>query len=194
MDHATIAVYDRIAPAYAARRRPVRSQEASEFGARVPQGVWRADLGSGTGRYTGFLGSPVLALDASFGMLALAERGTRVQADVEALPLRRGALGGAWASQCYQHVPRQQLPLALARLHDTMCVGAPLQLSFGVPAADDFPGRLFEGWSPEDLARVLEGAGFTVSPATAPSMVEPVAAAPVAPPVTAPDVVEATGH
>jgi TDG/mug DNA glycosylase family protein len=198
LDRATIAVYDRIAPAYAARRRPVRSDDASEFAARIPEGVWRADLGSGTGRYTRFLGSPVLALDASFGMLALAACWARVQADVEALPLRRGGLGGVWANQCYQHVPRARLPLALARLHDALCVGAPVRLSLAVPTADDFPGRLFEEWSPEDLARVVEGAGFTVSSAVPGSSVSSASSEPSAPSApepsapSAPDVVEAT--
>jgi len=89
-------------------------------------------------------------------------QGARVQADVEALPLRRGALAGAWANQVYQHVPRERLPLALARLHDALCVGAPVRLSVGVPSPseDDFPGRLFESWPAADLARVVEGAGF----------------------------------
>jgi TDG/mug DNA glycosylase family protein len=162
LDPATIAVYDRAAPSYAARRQPTLAPIATAFGAAVPAGAWRADLGSGTGRYTPFLGSPVLAIDASRPMLAAALRGSRVQADVEALPLRRGALAGAWANQVYQHVPRARLPLALARLHDALQVGAPVRLSVGAPApsADDFPGRLFEAWPPGDLARVVEGAGF----------------------------------
>jgi len=163
LDVPTIEVYDRIAAAYAARRRPALAAEASSFGEQVPAGSWRADLGSGTGRYTGLLGSPVLALDASWPMLALAASGARVQGDVEAPPLRRGALGGAWANQCYQHVRREHLPLALARLHDALRVGEPLWLSFAVPTEDDFPGRLFERWSRPDLVRVLEGAGFVVS-------------------------------
>jgi TDG/mug DNA glycosylase family protein len=162
LDRPTVAVYDRAAPLYAARRTPTLAPAATAFGATVPAGAWRADLGSGTGRYTSFLGAPVLALDASWPMLAVASSGTRVQADVEALPLRRGALAGAWANQVYQHVPRARLPLALARLHHALQVGAPVRLSVGAPApaADDFPGRLFEAWAPTDLARVVEGAGF----------------------------------
>ncbi|HZQ57265.1 MAG TPA: uracil-DNA glycosylase family protein [Acidimicrobiales bacterium] len=198
MDVPTIEVYDRIAAAYAARRRPALAAEASAFGEQVPAGSWRADLGSGTGRYTGLLGSPVLALDASWPMLALAPAGARVQGDVEAMatsgarvqgdveapPLRRGALGGAWANQCYQHVRREHLPLALARLHDILRVGAPLWLSFAVPTEDDFPGRLFERWSRPDLVRVLEGAGFVV--AASPSGPDVVAATRA---LTLPDIV-----
>ncbi|HVM65744.1 MAG TPA: uracil-DNA glycosylase family protein [Acidimicrobiales bacterium] len=162
MDRPTIAVYDRAAPLYAARRPPTLAAAATAFAAAVPAGAWRADLGSGTGRYTPFLGSPALALDASWGMLSVASSGARVQADVEQLPLRRGALAGAWANQVYQHVPRARLPLALARLHDALQVSAPVRLSVGAPtpSTDDFPGRLFEPWAPGDLARVVEGAGF----------------------------------
>jgi TDG/mug DNA glycosylase family protein len=49
-----------------------------------------------------------------------------------------------------------------------MAVGAPLTLSVlagegdGPLAGDDFPGRTFANWVPDDLARCLEGAGFHV--------------------------------
>ncbi len=141
---------------------PAVATTRSAFGARVPDGMWRADLGSGTGRYTPYLGSPVLALDASGAMLGLADSGIRVRADLEALPLRRGALGGAWANASYQHVPRLRLPLTLARLHDALAVGAPASIGFAVPGDDDFPGRLFESWDREDAVRLLQGAGFDV--------------------------------
>ncbi len=182
MDRRTVEVYDRVAASWAAARKPTLRAAARRFGAAVPEGSWRADLGSGTGRYTAFLGAPVLALDASWPMLALAPPvppagggaraggaaaggGARVQADVEALPVRRGALAGAWANQVYQHVRRERLPLALARLHDALRVGAPVRLSFRVATDDDFPGRLFERWHADDLVRVVVGAGFDVTSA-----------------------------
>ena len=34
-------------------------------------------------------------------------------ADVEALPFRPGALAGAWANKCYQHLPAEALPRLL---------------------------------------------------------------------------------
>ena len=82
MDRPTVAVYERVAAEYRARRAPRLRDEAQAFGARVPEGVWRADLGSGTGRYTPFLGAPVVAIDASGAMLALADTGHRVRADL----------------------------------------------------------------------------------------------------------------
>jgi TDG/mug DNA glycosylase family protein len=101
-------------------------------------------------------------------MLALVEEGWRVQADLEALPFRDRSLGGAWASNSYLHVPRRHLPLALARLHWALAVGAPLTLSTvagdgeGPSPGDDFPGRTYSFWPPEELGRVLTGAGFDV--------------------------------
>jgi TDG/mug DNA glycosylase family protein len=65
-------------------------------------------------------------------------------------------------------VPKVRVPLALARLHWAMAVGAPLELSVlvgdgeGGHAADDFPGRFFARWQPDQLARVVAGAGFDV--------------------------------
>ena len=163
MDRATVEVYERVAPDYRARRTPRLKHEAVAFATRVPRGVWRADLGSGTGRYTPYLSTPVVALDASGAMLALADTGSRMQADLEALPFRRAALGGAWANVSYQHVPRRRLPLALARLHDAMQVGAPLWITLAVLTGDDdFPGRLFERWDLADAQRLLTGAGFSV--------------------------------
>ena len=37
----------------------------------------------------------------------------KVQADLQALPLKPGKLAGAWANRSYQHIPRVELPLAL---------------------------------------------------------------------------------
>ena len=166
MDPATVAVYERVAADYRARRAPRLKDEARAFGARIPDGVWRADLGSGTGRYTSYLGTPVVALDASGAMLSLSDTGHRVRADLGALPFRRAALGGGWANVSYQHLARPRLPLALARLHDAMEVGAPLWMALAVPSGDDeFPGRLFERWELADACRLLTGAGFAVDSA-----------------------------
>ncbi len=51
-----------------------------------------------------------------------------VQADLEALPFRRGALGAAWARASYLHLRPERLPLALADLHHALAVGAPAHL------------------------------------------------------------------
>lgn len=173
MDRATVEVYERVARLYAARRPPDGAADARAFADRVPVGGVRTDLGSGPGRYTGDLGEPVVAVDAARAMLTLvrsrAPRALLVQADLEALPFRDGALGGAWANRCYQHVYRDALPLALARLHRALGVGAPVEATMfcgegeGPWPGDEFPGRRFIFWAEQDLRPLFEAAGFEVS-------------------------------
>jgi len=172
VDRATVEVYERVAAAYDASRSPRQSGLAEDFGRSVSAGAVRADLGCGPGRYTGYLGHPVLALDAAWSMLELvpgkAPGALRVQADLEALPLRRGALGGAWANLSYQHVPRLRLPLALARMHEALTPGAPISVAVfegtgeGPIDDDEFPGRNFVRWRADDLEPLFTAAGFGV--------------------------------
>jgi TDG/mug DNA glycosylase family protein len=173
VERRTIEAYEQSARVYVEHRRAYAPDDAEAFAAEVPAGRVRADLGSGPGHYSGMLGEPVLALDAAQAMLrAVPERAPatlRVQADLEALPLRRGALGGAWANKCYQHLPAEALPLALADLHRATAVGSPIAVALfrgqGVRRTDDedeIPGRFFTLWEPDRLVDVVEGAGFTV--------------------------------
>lgn len=172
MDRATVDVYERRAAEWASKRTPAYRERAASLAGRCLPGLPVADLGCGPGAYLDDLAGagPVVAVDAAGGMLALAggSPALRVQADIEAPPFRDRSLGGAWASNSYLHVPRPQLPLALARLHWAMAVGAPLTIS-GVAGAgegawpgDDFPGRFFTYWQPDELAALLAGAGFEV--------------------------------
>jgi len=173
MDRSTVAVYEDRGLEWAAGKRPVRRPAARAFATAVRTGGWRADLGCGAGRYTPDLGAPVVALDASATMLAAcraeAPRAPLVRADLEALPLRRGVLDGAWANMSYQHLPRVRVPLALADLHRACAVGARLDVQVlagdyeGRALPDDrVGGRYFAGWSSDQLVDVLAGAGFVV--------------------------------
>jgi TDG/mug DNA glycosylase family protein len=137
------------------------------------------DLGCGPGWYLPALGARPVALDAAKAMLDLvpdeAPDALRVQADLEALPFRRGVLGGAWASKSYVHTARTHLPLALADLHRALGVDAPVELvlftgdrEHELLPGDDHPGRLFASWDPDHLRRVVEGAGFEVAEVTVP--------------------------
>ena len=168
MDRATVAVYERRAEEWAGRRSPVHRHRAVRLAAIAMPGLPVADLGCGPGNYLPDLGPGVVAVDAAAAMLAIARPVRGVQADLEALPFRDRSFGGAWASNSYLHVARARLPLALARLHWAMAVGAPLVLSVlagegeGAHPDDDFPGRFFANWQPEELAGLLTGAGFDV--------------------------------
>jgi double-stranded uracil-DNA glycosylase len=168
VDRETVDVYEAGAAHYLASRR-ANEAGATAFASSLPPGVVRVDLGCGPGHDADLLGSPLVSLDASAAMHATAG-GLRVQADLGALPFRRGSLGGAWASKSYQHVPHEELPLALADLHRSLVVGAPLGLSVFAGSGsvvtgedEDLPGRRFALWSPDDLVPVVEGAGFEVT-------------------------------
>ena len=54
------------------------------------------------------------ARDAAARRRERAGSALRVQADLEALPFRRGALATAWARNSYVHLPRTSIPAALA--------------------------------------------------------------------------------
>src|SRR5688572_6916653 len=105
MDRPTVEVYEQRIGDYL-RRRLGPTAAAGAFGTKVRAGGLRLDLGCGPGHMTAALGSPVVALDAARSMISrVTAPGLRVQADLEALPFRRHALDGTWASKCLQHVP-----------------------------------------------------------------------------------------
>lgn len=173
MDRATVDTYEARGPQWAANRAPVRRGDAVAFGRLVAADAVRVDVGAGAGRYTAELGAPVVALDAARTMLDLlrdaAPEALPVQADVEALPFRRGAIGGAWSNMTHHHVPRTRLPLALADLHGALAVGAPLDLQMvhGDHEGTDLPGddigdRFFAAWREPMLRDVVVGAGFDI--------------------------------
>lgn len=180
MDRPTVRIYEEKGHEWAARRRPVRREDAVAFGSRLPTGAVRGDLGCGAGRYSSDLGLPLVGIDAARTMLDLAAARTPgawfVQADLEALPLRRHSLAAAWANMAYLHVPRARLPMALAQLHMAMGVNAPLDLQViagdyegkNLPS-DDVGGRFFAAWQPDALADVLVGAGFQLETVEVPA-------------------------
>jgi double-stranded uracil-DNA glycosylase len=172
MDRATVDVYERRAREWASKRRSPYRERAARLAGRCLAGMAVADLGCGPGNYVPELsnGGPVIAIDAARAMLELARPSGAhlVQADIEGPPLRDRSLGGAWASNSYIHVPRDRLPVALARLHWALAAGAPLMISGiagrgeGTRPGDDFPGRTFTYWQPDELVDLLTGAGFEV--------------------------------
>jgi TDG/mug DNA glycosylase family protein len=169
VDRRTVDVYEENAADWVVHRKRPEPESLAPFAARVPTGTIRLDLGCGPGWHTAALGDPAVALDAAKAMLDLvstnAPRALCVQADLEALPFRRAALGGTWAHKCYMHVPAEHVPLALADLHRAMEVGAALHLQVTSDrkqenADDRFPGRHFSWWPVERLRDVVAGAGF----------------------------------
>ncbi len=173
MDRPTVQIYETQSARYEAQRSPRFLQAARRFGRLAAPGLV-ADLGSGPGWYTAALGRPAVALDAARAMLKrtaeVAPGSLLVQADLLALPFRPGALGGGWARNTYVHLGILEVPMALADLHRSLQVDAPVELTFfggdiegrDVFPDDDLPGRWFSTWSAERLSDVIAGAGFTL--------------------------------
>lgn len=177
MDPATRAVYEHRAEEWAERRPPRLLAEARRLATRVAPGATTVDLGCGPGGYFPSLGRPLVGLDGAWAMLLAARRADAgvplVHADLAALPFAPRRLGGAWARASYLHLPRTDLPAALAHLQLAMAIDAPVELTLragegeGALPGDDFPGRFFAGWAPDPLRSVVAGAGFTIDEAAA---------------------------
>src|SRR5690242_21435237 len=124
MDRDNKEIYEARAADWIPKRAPNHLERARRFGEGTTGPT--LDLGCGPGWYAPALSPPVIALDAARSMLEVAPRwapaALRVQADLEALPFRRGALGAAWARNSYVHLPAGALPLALADLHRSLAV------------------------------------------------------------------------
>lgn len=195
MDRRTAAVYEAQAGAWIARRRPDAVQDGrfEAFARLLRRGDRVADLGCGPGWYAAELdarGFNVVAMDVAMAMLAhvghRAPDTPRVRGDLVHLPFADRSLDGAWAVNCYQHVPNADLPRALASVHAALRPQAPLALSLGNVAQlrptpnelkrgeaerraskRELRGRLFTGVTVERARALLEGAGFervTVEP------------------------------
>lgn len=169
VDPGTLAAYEVGAGRYAARGTAPSTDRAAPLVAATVAGRPVLDLGCGTGYELGALGPHVVGVDPAAAMLGEARAAhptvPLVRAAAGALPFRPGALGAAWASKSLQHVTADELPLALADLHRSLAVGAPVAIrAFGgsgsAVADDDLPGRRFTFWSPADLTDLAVGAGF----------------------------------
>lgn len=121
----TAATYDHIAPAYARRtaiRSPAMLDWRDGFAAALPCHATVADLGCGPAEDSAQLaaaGLRVVGVDRSAGMLAIAagRLPARVaQGDLRRLPLSTGALDGVWCAAALLHVPRVDVPAALAEM------------------------------------------------------------------------------
>jgi TDG/mug DNA glycosylase family protein len=188
VDRETARIYEAKAAQWIAERGPraERDGRLSEFAAQLGPGSRVADLGCGPGWYArafAAAGHRAVCLDVSAGMLAEAKRraprAPGVRADLAALPFARGSLDGAWAANCYPHLPLSALPGALAELHGALAADAPIEITLAsleanAPTPDELqrgacerrsqdaglPGRLFSALSPERARALLEGAGF----------------------------------
>ncbi len=156
---ATRAFYDTVAEDYAEHfanplaDKPLERALLAAFAEQVGPGAAVADLGCGPGAVTGHLaalGVDAFGLDLSAAMLAVARRehpGLRFeQGSMLDLPLPDGGLAGA--------VSGGRLLLAF----QTGTEPRRLENPWGHPVTLDFRRR-----RPEDMVRLLAGAGFTLA-------------------------------
>lgn len=172
MDQKTLRIYEANALEWANVRKPNRTELTRALAARSSGPS--VDLGCGPGWHSGLLPKPVVALDGALAMLRLVRENTPdalpVQADLEALPFRREALTTAWARNSYVHLPRANVPGALADLHRALAVGAQAMVLVllgdregrNIFTRNDFPDRFFSQWDLDQLLDVIVGAGFDV--------------------------------
>jgi SAM-dependent methyltransferase len=168
VDAATVAVYERRAREWIARRGEASDGLGRRFRDQVGAGPV-ADLGCGAGRYLAEIGPPLVGVDATAAMLDLAGRSgfPLVRADLEALPFGDGSLAGAFARNSYLHLPKARLADALSDLRRALRPGGLLLLTLieggyeghDLPG-DDFEGRYFACWGESELAAVLAATGF----------------------------------
>lgn len=164
----TRAAYDVDAAAWVERAGSPREVERAQTLRERCEGTI-LDLGCGPGWHLPSL-RPAIGLDLSLEMLRQSDGALPlVQGDMKRLPFARESLAGVWASRSLVHLPRAEVPIALAELHRVLKTGArgSLWLFEGDDERryfpnDPLPGRTFSDWPPDLLDRTLLGAGFAV--------------------------------
>jgi SAM-dependent methyltransferase len=176
------AVYDAVAQEYAAAfadeldAKPFDRELLAEFAAACPGRIY--DVGCGAaGHVTRFLadrGADVTGIDVSSASIDIAsarEPALRFEvADMCQLPCGDGALGGLVAFYSVIHLPREQVPVALAEFRRVLRPGGVLLVSMhggtGEIQSDGWFGRPVSVratlWALPDLMAAIEAAGFVV--------------------------------
>jgi SAM-dependent methyltransferase len=177
----TRASYDRVAAEYARRlddeldHKPLERRLLAEFAGRVAGRI--ADVGCGPGHVAAYLrerGADVVGLDLSAAMVeqarALHPGVAFEQADMRALPLEDGALGGIVALYSLIHIPRGEVATVLREFRRVLRPGGLLLVGFHVGEeirhVDEFFGEPvdldFIFFTTEEMAGYLAAAAFAL--------------------------------
>ncbi|MGE0282564.1 MAG: class I SAM-dependent methyltransferase [Rhizobiaceae bacterium] len=162
-DQQTSDFYAREANAYTAKTKQLASPQLSAFMARLEAGAAVLELGCGSGRDSEALlaaGFDVIPTDGTPEMAAIAE--TRLGRAVKVLLFEDIAdvdtYDGVWANACLLHVPREQLPSVIGRIHTALRRGGVFYASYktsGEEGRDQF-GRYYNRPNANWLKQVYE--------------------------------------
>lgn len=134
-DDRTISFYTQEALDYAARGEYPVSKHMEAFLSLLPAGAVILELGCGAGRDSEFMiarGFDVRPTDGTPEMAEAAERrlgipvATLLFADLD----EKHTCDGIWANACLLHVPRENLPGILSRIHAALKKGGAFHASF----------------------------------------------------------------
>jgi ubiquinone/menaquinone biosynthesis C-methylase UbiE len=175
--------YDAVAGAYADGLRdelagkPLDRALLTALIEQAPAGTTVGDLGCGPGHVTGWLaahGATAAGIDLSAGMIDVARReqpGAEFRVgDLLSLPAADGEFGAVVAFYSIIHLAPGELPAALAEMHRVVRPGGLALLAFHIGTEvrhfSDWLGQDvdvdFRFYEPDDVAALLEAAGFTL--------------------------------
>ena len=170
----TIETYDRSAEFFRRTWSATSMQDKlTRFRGALPSDAQRVlDAGCGSGRDLCWMlerGLEVVGGDLSVALLATARQsapgGRVVRLDLQRLPLADGSFGGAWACASLLHLPRRQLPLALAELARVLQPGGALFLGMKRGKGEGWTNtgggrRFFTYVETDELIELVEAQGF----------------------------------
>ncbi|WP_102224032.1 class I SAM-dependent methyltransferase [Acidimangrovimonas sediminis] len=170
-DRETLAFYAGMAGEYAAKMGASsrRTRDLTAFAAALPSGGRVLDFGCGGGWASRTLveeGFAVTALDPVAEMLDMLSDCAGIETihgDIDALP-KTAVYEGIWAHFSLQHIPREALPNALARLARALAPGGVIAIGIheGSEGLRDSLDRLYNHWTLEALAGILAPEGVEV--------------------------------
>jgi ubiquinone/menaquinone biosynthesis C-methylase UbiE len=178
-------VYDQIAEKFAdvnANMPPELILAAEQFLGIIPSGALILDLGCGAGRDIAWLesqGATAVGSDFSAGMLTQARfraRGGLVQADMRRLPFQTGCFQGVWCCAAFLHLPKADVPRALAEVHRILNPGGALFLAVQEGMGEGWERttrygrpieRFFARYRAEEMTELLVEGGFALRDHTA---------------------------